>query len=104
MVATLRQILQSLWENNRMSKKEWLAVLSQVAVMAAVVATLVYFPLGIALALIVPLLGITFDALLTFGGAVHFVLGLLLWWLATFAGACGYAAVMFPWGHEERDA
>ena len=81
-----------------MSNTQWFATLSQVAVMAAVVATLVYFPLGIALALILPMLGISFDSLLTFGGAVHFVFGLLLWWLATFAGACGYAAVMFPWG------
>jgi hypothetical protein len=83
-----------------MSKTQWLAIFSQVAVMAGVVATLVYFPLGIALALLLPLLGITFDSLLTFGGAVHFVSGLLLWWLATFAGACGYAAWMFPWGEK----
>ena len=84
-----------------MSNKEWLAALLQVAVMAGVVATLVYFPLGVALALLLPPLGITFDALLTFGGAVHFVLGLLLWWLATFAGACGYAAWLFPWGGDQ---
>ncbi|MGH8515313.1 MAG: hypothetical protein ACREV8_15505 [Gammaproteobacteria bacterium] len=102
MVAALRQILapslsRALGKGNLMSKTE----LSQVAVMAGVVATLVYFPLGIALALILPLLGIaTFDALLTFGGAMHFVLGLLLWWLLTFAGACGYAAWMFPWGEK----
>ena len=81
-----------------MSKTEWLGVLSKVAVMAGIVATLVYFPLGIALALVLPPLGITFDALLTFGGGVHFVFGLVLWWLLTFAGACGYAAWMFPWG------
>ena len=80
-----------------MSKAEWVASFSQAAVMAAIVATLTYFPLGIASALILPQLGITFDALLTFGGAMHFVFGLLLWWLLTFVGACGYAAWMFPW-------
>ena len=75
--------------------------LSQFAVMTGIVATLVYFPLGIALALILHPLGITFDALLTFGGAMHFVFGLLAWWLLTFAGACGYAACMFPWGDSQ---
>src|SRR5687768_8119318 len=59
-------------KGNLVSKTE----LSQAVVMAAVVATLVYFPLGIAVALFLPLLGITFDSLLTFGGAMHFVFGL----------------------------
>ena len=85
-----------------MSKKEWLAVLGQVAVMAAVVATLVYFPLGIALALVLPPLGVTFDALLTFGGAMHFVVGMVAWWALIFAGACFYAGWMFPWEDQAK--
>lgn len=75
-----------------------LTTLSQVAVMAAIVATLVYLPLGIVVALILRLSGVPFDALLTFGGALHEVSGLLLWWAIAFAGAFGYAAWMFPWG------
>lgn len=75
-----------------------LTSLSQVAVMAAIVATLVYIPLGILLALVLRLFGVPFDTLLTFGGVIHEVLGLLLWWVFAFAGACGYAAWVFPWG------
>jgi hypothetical protein len=85
-----------------MSKTELLAAFAQVLVMAAVVATLVYFPLGILLALVLPPFGITFDVLLTFGGAVHFLVGLLAWWLLIFAGACAYAGWMFPWGEQAK--
>lgn len=75
-----------------------LRALSQVAVMAAIVATLVYLPLGALVALALRLSGVPFDAMLTFGGELHAALGLLVWWLFAFAGACGYAAWMFPWG------
>lgn len=75
-----------------------LTTLSQVAVMAAIVATLAYLPLGVLLALTLRLFGIPLDALLTFGGALNAVLGLLAWWLFAFAGACAYAAWVFPWG------
>lgn len=75
-----------------------LRALSQVAVMAAIVATLVYLPLGVLVALALRLSGVPFDAMLTFGGELHAALGLLVWWLFAFAGACGYAAWVFPWG------
>jgi len=72
--------------------------LSQMAVMAAIVATLAYFPLGLLATLAFRLFGIPFDALVTFGGALGMFLGLVSWWLVAFAGACAYAAWMFPWG------
>ena len=75
-----------------------LAAFAQLAVMAAVVATLAYLPLGAMLALILFLSGIPFEVQLTFGGALHAALGLLVWWVVFFAGACGYAAWVFPWG------
>lgn len=75
-----------------------LRALSQVAVMAAIVATLVYLPLGVLLAIVLGLSGVPFHAMLTFGGELHAALGLLVWWLFAFAGACGYAAWVFPWG------
>jgi hypothetical protein len=75
-----------------------LAALSQVAMMAAIVACLVYLPAGLLLVLAARVFGVSFDALVTFGGAVHALPGLLLWWLVVFTGACGYAALMFPWG------
>lgn len=75
-----------------------LAAVSQMAVMAAIVATLVYLPVCIVLALILRALGISFEASLTLGAALHPALGLLVWWLFVFVGACGFAAWVFPWG------
>ena len=72
--------------------------LSQVAVMAAIVATLAYWPLGIAIALLLALFGVSIDAVATFGGRFNTFFGLFAWWLITFAGACIYAACAFPWG------
>ena len=70
------------------------------AVMAAVVATLVCLPLGAMLALILRLVGVPFDIQLTFDGSLHAALGLLAWWVVFFIGACGYAAWAFPWGDQ----
>jgi Na+/H+-dicarboxylate symporter len=75
-----------------------LRAMSQMAVMAAIVATMSYLPLGVVLALALRWAGMPLDVLLTLGGTVHAVLGLLLGWLLVFAGACGYAAWLFPWG------
>lgn len=75
-----------------------LTALSQMIVMAAIVATLVYLPVCIVLALILHAAGISFANLLTLGGALHPALGLVVWWLFVFVGACAYAATVFPWG------
>jgi hypothetical protein len=75
-----------------------LAALPQMAVMAAIVATLVYLPAVVALALISRAAGISFDAWLTLDAALHPALGLLAWWLVVFVGSCGYVACEFPWG------
>lgn len=77
-----------------------MAPLAQVTVMAAVVATLLYFPLGLGLALVLLVLGIAFEMLVTFGGAMGVLPGLALWWLVVFAAAWAYAACVFPWGDE----
>lgn len=75
-----------------------MATLGQLAVMAAVVATLAYFPLGLALIFVLRFAGIGFQALISFGGTMHTVVGLIAWWLLVFAAALLYAAFMFPWG------
>jgi hypothetical protein len=75
-----------------------LAPLAQCALMAAVVATLLYFPVGVALALAFRLLGVSFAAFLSFGGALNLFVGIAVWWLLFFAGALVYAACLFPWG------
>lgn len=66
--------------------------------MAAIVATLVYWPAGIAIVLLLKLFGISFDAVATFGGTFNTLFGLIAWWLLVFAGSCIYAACAFPWG------
>lgn len=75
--------------------------LAQMAMMAAITATLACIPVGAAFALVLHQLGMPLGTLLTLGGQVHASVGLVLWWLIVFAGACGYAAWMFPW--EDRD-
>ena len=75
----------------------WLVRLSQLAVMAAIVATLVFLPLGFAVVGVLRLFGVAFDAVVTFNGSVHAALGLVAWWLLAFAGAWGYTACMYPW-------
>jgi len=70
----------------------------QVVVLAAIVATLLYFPVGFAVVLVLRILGIGFETLATFGGVVRVFPGLLVWWLVVFAGALAYAAWLFPWG------
>jgi len=77
--------------------RDTLTSFSHLAMMAAIVATLAYFPFGILLALVLRFLDIPFDTLLTFDGALGTLSGLLVWWLLFFAGACAYSAWMFPW-------
>jgi hypothetical protein len=69
----------------------------QVAVLAAIVATLLYFPLGLAIVLVLRIAGIGFETVATFGGLFGVFLGLMIWWLLVFAGAFAYAACLFPW-------
>ena len=69
----------------------------QLAVMAAVVATLAYFPLGIAVGLTLYAFDVPPDTVLTFGGALNTIFGLVAWWLVVFIIACTYAACAFPW-------
>ena len=73
------------------------APLGQVAVMSAIVATLLYFPLGLALALALRIAGMSVHAWLTFGGALHAFFGLMAWWVLFFLGSCVYTACFFPW-------
>jgi succinate-acetate transporter protein len=77
-----------------------LAWLAQLAVMAAIVATIVYFPLGLVLIAVFRVAGVGYVALITFGGAFGMLLGLIAWWLLVFAAALVYAAFMFPWGEK----
>ena len=71
--------------------------LSQVAVMGAIVACLLYLPVGMVLALVFALFDIPLEGMVTFDGAFSIYSGLFAWWLLTFCGACLYAVRAFPW-------
>ena len=75
-----------------------MASLVQLVVMAAIVATLAYFPLGLALVFIFRIAGVGVEALITFGGTLGMLVGLVAWWLLVSTGALVYVAFMFPWG------
>ncbi|HEY2336635.1 MAG TPA: hypothetical protein VGI18_04640 [Burkholderiales bacterium] len=68
--------------------------------MASIVATLLYWPAGVALVLVLSAFGIALDTVVTFGGSFSRLVGLFTWWLLSFAIACVYIACAFPW--EER--
>jgi hypothetical protein len=71
--------------------------LSQVAVMSAIVACLLYLPVGMVLALVFALFGFTLEDMITFDGTFSISSGLFAWWLLTFGGACLYAVRGLPW-------
>jgi hypothetical protein len=77
------------------------AAISQMVLMAAIVATLLYFPVGLVLALALAFFGVPLAAFVTFGGALGTYAGMLAWWLVVFVPTLVYAAFAFPWPHTE---
>jgi hypothetical protein len=75
-----------------------LTPVSQMLMMGAIVATMLYWPLGIVVALVLVLCDVPLGPIATFGGTFNTFLGLLAWWLLAFVGASIYAACAFPWG------
>jgi hypothetical protein len=76
--------------------------ISQMAVMAAIVATLLCVPVGALLALLsFAVLDTSFHAFVTFGGTLNAFLGVVMWWTLGFVPALAYAAYGLPWEQEE---
>lgn len=71
------------------------------ALMAAIVATLLVPPVALAVGLALRLFGIPLELVATFRGALNVYAGILAWWLVAFVLALVYAAFAFPW-HGER--
>src|SRR6185295_3881601 len=64
-----------------------------VATMAAIVATLAYVPVGALVAILAfGAFDVPLHSLLTFGGQIHIVAGLALWWGIAYLPALLYAA------------
>jgi hypothetical protein len=71
---------------------------SKMVLMAAIVATLLFLPVGALLAfLCFGLLGTSLHAFVTFGGTLSALHGLLAWWILDFVPALAYAAYALPW-------
>jgi hypothetical protein len=82
---------------NLIRKAPSLRSIAQMALMAAIVATLLVPPVALALGLALRLFDIRLSLVATFGGALNVYVGLLVWWLSAFALALVYAAFAFPW-------
>ena len=66
-----------------------------VAVMAAIVTTLAYLPVGALVAIFAfGAFDVPLHSLLTFGGRIYIVAGLALWWGIAYLPALLYAAVV----------
>ena len=74
-----------------------MASVGQLALMTAIVATMAYFPLGLALIFLLHFAGVGYETLISFGGTFGTVTGLIVWWLLAFIAAAIYAAFVFPW-------
>lgn len=72
----------------------------QLVVMAALVATIMYVPCTLPLAIAFRLAGVPFATFVTFGGVFNLLFGLVAWWVVVFAGACIYAVCLFP--HDDK--
>jgi len=69
----------------------------QALTMAAIVATLLCLPVGAVLAVLASFfLDVPMQSILTFGGALHAVAGLLAWWTVAFIAAGIYAVFAMP--------
>ncbi len=65
--------------------------------MAAIVTTMLCLPVGAVLAGLLFFAGISWQALLTFDGALNTFQGVLAWWAVGFIPASAYAAYVMPW-------
>lgn len=65
--------------------------------MGAIVATIMYVPVMLLLAIASFAIGeVSLEEFASFGGAVHGAVGLVLWWLIAFVPATVYAAIVTP--------
>ncbi len=69
--------------------------------MAAIVATMLYWPVVLIVVALFALLGLSPDTFLTFDGHLNRYVGLFVWWLLAFVAALVYAALAFPWAQTQ---
>jgi hypothetical protein len=82
------------WAQWRMSQP----VLSETAMLAAVVTTLLYVPVcGLLALLCFTAWGVSLSAFVTLGGTYPAYVGVLVWWVILFVPAFAYATLLPPW-------
>jgi len=76
-----------------------LGSLPRMVIMAAVVDSALFVPLGAILALLCfALFGVPLQSFVTFGGFVSAPEGLIAWWAIFLVPSLVYAAYVMPWG------
>ena len=76
--------------------------LPQMVVMAAIVTSALFVPVGALLIWVsVALFGVSLRAVVTFGSLLTALEGLLAWWALLFLPALVYAACVMPWSARE---
>jgi hypothetical protein len=70
---------------------------ARLAILAAIMASVLYWPAGMVIVLCSSLLGMPAESLLTLGGSLGIFSGMLAWWLVLFALVLPCALFMFPW-------
>lgn len=74
----------------------------QMLVMAAIVTTALFVPVGALIVLIAfGLFGVSLQAVVTFGGWLSVIPGLAAWWLILLIPALAYATYAMPWHADE---
>ena len=74
-----------------------LALAAQTLVMAAIVTTALYVPLGVLIALPFLAAGVSLESVVTFGGLLSAAGGLAALWGILFVPALVYSAFVMPW-------
>jgi len=68
--------------------------------MATIVTTMLYAPAAVLLGGVCLIAGVSIWSLATFGGALHPVAGLFVWWAIFYVPIVVYTAVHVPWGRD----
>jgi len=70
---------------------------AKLALLAAIVASLVYWPAALVVVSLFGLAGVSAQNVVTVGGALGTFAGMLVWWLLLFVLLLAGAALVFPW-------
>ena len=79
-----------------------LGSLPRMVIMAAIVDSALFVPIGAILALLCfALFGVSLQSFVTFGGFVSPPAGVIVWWAVFLVPSLAYAAYMMPWHPRE---